>query len=70
MSETTSSHNAHFSLMSMAPLGSGVESHATVGRGGRNVAFVPVDALNPLAIATTTTSIIPMNVRLHHRSSG
>jgi len=70
MSETTSSHNAHFSLMSMEPLGFDVEIHATVGRRGRNVAFVRVNAPKPLALATITKSIIPKNVRLCHRSSG
>ncbi|MGB5810801.1 MAG: PaaI family thioesterase [Polyangiales bacterium] len=74
--EAAVSHDAHFSLMSMAPLGSEVEIHAKVQRRGRSVAFIRVDAFvlgddtrKPLALATITKSIIPMNVRLRHRSS-
>ncbi|MDH3655748.1 MAG: hypothetical protein OEN21_15885 [Myxococcales bacterium] len=70
MSETTLSHDAHFSLISIAPPGSEVEIHATVRRRGRNLAFIRVDAPKQLGLATITTWIMPMNVRRRHRGSG
>lgn len=72
--ETGVSHDAHFSLLSMAPLGTEVEIRSSVQKRGRSVAFIRVEAFvlggdepKPLALATVTKSIISMKQRLRHR---
>ena len=67
------SHDAHFSLLTMAPLGSEVEVRSEVQRLGRNVAFIRVEAfvvtdggMKQLAMATITKSIISLKQRLRH----
>ena len=72
--ETGVSHDAHFSLLTMAPLGSEVEIWSSVQKRGRNVAFIRVEAFvlggdepKPLALATVTKSLISMQQRLRHR---
>ena len=72
--ETGVSHDAHFSLLSMAPLGSEVEIRSAVQKRGRSLAFIRVEAFvlggdepKPLALATVTKSIISMKQRLRHR---
>lgn len=72
--EAAVSHDAHFSLMSMAPLGSEIEIRSEVHKRGKNLAFIRVEAfvleadqLKPLALATVTKSIISMAQRLRHR---
>jgi len=75
--ETGVSHDAHFSLLSMAPLGTEVEVRSEVQKRGRNLAFIRVEAFvlggdepKPLALATVTKSIISMKQRLRHRPRG
>ena len=75
--ETGVSHDAHFSLLSMAPLGTEVEVRSAVQKRGRSLAFIRVEAFvlggdepKPLALATVTKSIISMEQRLRHRPSG
>ena len=75
--ETGVSHDAHFSLLSMAPLGTDVEVRSEVQKRGRNLAFIRVEAFvlggdepKPLALATVTKSIISMKQRLRHRPRG
>lgn len=72
--ETGVSHDAHFSLLSMAPLGTEVEIISVVQKRGRHVAFVRVEAFvlgagepKLLALATVTKSIISMKQRLRHK---
>ena len=72
--ETGVSHDAHFSLLSMAPLGSEVEIRSVVQKRGRSVAFIRVEAFvlgsgepKLLALATVTKSIISMKRRLRHK---
>jgi acyl-coenzyme A thioesterase PaaI-like protein len=72
--ETGVSHDAHFSLVSMAPLGTEVEIRSVVQKRGRNVAFIRVEAFvlgagepKLLALATVTKSIISMKQRLRHK---
>lgn len=72
--EAAVSHDAHFSLMSTAPVGCLVEVRSTVQRRGRALAFIRVEAVivdgepeKPLALATVTKSIISMSQRLRHR---
>jgi acyl-coenzyme A thioesterase PaaI-like protein len=72
--ETGVSHDAHFSLLTMAPLGAEVEIRSSVQRRGRNVAFIRVEAFvlggpepKLLALATITKSIMSLEQRLRHR---
>lgn len=72
--ETGVSHDAHFSLLSMAPLGTEVEIISVVQKRGRHVAFVRVEAFvlgagepKLLGLATVTKSIISMKQRLRHK---
>ena len=72
--ETGVSHDAHFSLLSMAPLGTEVEIRSVVEKRGRHVAFIRVEAFvlgagepKLLALATVTKSIISMKQRLRHK---
>ena len=72
--ETGVSHDAHFSLLSMAPLGTEVEILSVVQKRGRHVAFIRVEAFvlgagepKLLALATVTKSIISMKQRLRHK---
>jgi acyl-coenzyme A thioesterase PaaI-like protein len=74
--DTAATHDAHFSLLTMAPLGSEVEIRSEVQRQGRNVAFMRVEAfvvtsdgMKLLALATVTKSIISLEQRLRHRSA-
>jgi acyl-coenzyme A thioesterase PaaI-like protein len=72
--EAAVSHDAHFSLMSTAPLGSVVEVRSAVQRRGRALAFIRVDAFvlgspspKHLAMATVTKSLISTEQRMRHR---
>jgi len=72
--ETGVSHDAHFSLLSMAPLGTEVEIRSVVQKRRRHVAFIRVEAFvlgagepKLLALATVTKSIISMKQRLRHK---
>ena len=72
--EAAVSHDAHFSLMSTAPVGAVVEIRSAVQRRGRSLVFIRVEAFvidgereKPLALSTVTKSIISMAQRLRHR---
>jgi len=74
--EAAVSHDAHFSLMTAAPLGSVVEVRSAVQRRVRNLAFIRVDAFvlggsapKHLAMATVTKSLISTEQRMRHRQA-
>lgn len=72
--EAAVSHDAHFSLMTSAPVGSVVEVRSAVQRRGRGLAFIRVDAFvladptpKHLAMATVTKSLMSIKQRMRHR---
>jgi len=67
--EAAVTHDAHFSLVSVARLGSVVTFDAKVEKRGRSIAFVTVEARadgSLFARATVTKSIVPLSVRMRH----
>ena len=67
--EAAVTHDAHFSMLGVAKVGSQVSIVAELGKRGRTTAFVRVTAEadgKPFALATITKSIIPFDVRMRH----
>ena len=70
--EAAVTHDAHFSILATAPVGSEVTFRAHVDKRGRTLAFVSVEARTGermVARATVTKSIIPLSQRLRHKKT-
>ncbi len=67
--EAAVTHDAHFSLLGVAKVGSEVSIVADVVKRGRTTAFVRVTAEadgKMFALATITKTIVPLDVRMRH----
>lgn len=67
--EAAVTHDAHFSMLGVAPTGTRVSLEAHVVKRGRSLAFLRVEAFADgrlFATATVTKSILPHGVRMRH----
>jgi acyl-coenzyme A thioesterase 13 len=67
--EAAVSHDAHFSLLGAAPVGSDVTFEARVMKRGRTTAFLRVEGHvdgKPIVSATITKTILPISIRQRH----
>lgn len=67
--EAAVTHDAHFSMLGVAKVGTEVSIVAELVKRGRTTAFVRVTAEadgKPFALATITKSILPLDVRMRH----
>jgi acyl-coenzyme A thioesterase PaaI-like protein len=70
--EAAVTHDAHFSLLSVAPVGAEVRFSARVEKRGRALAFIRVEAQvgeKLVATARITKSIIAHSVRMRHATA-
>lgn len=68
-SEAAVTHDAHFSMLGVAKVGSEVVITAEVVKRGRTTGFVRVEATadgKTFALATVTKTIVPLEVRMRH----